>query len=95
MREQSRKRVTWVLGILACASSVSQYFLLRYGGGWSDQVLAFTGSCIWLALVIATQISGGWRRGLWWLWALFPVAFGLQLFVLYMLIVGRLIGFAP
>jgi hypothetical protein len=95
MRKQSRKLLTWVLGGLACVSSVSQYLLLRYGGGWSDQVLAFAGSGIWLALVIATQISGGWRRGLWWLWALFPVAFGLQLFVLYMLIAGRLIGFAP
>jgi hypothetical protein len=69
--------------------------LLGHGGDWSDEVLAFTGSGIWLALVIATQISGGWARKLWWLWVLFPVAFGLQLFVIYMFIVVSLFGFAP
>lgn len=95
MNERKRRLLTWVLGVLACASSVLQYVLLRYGGGWSDEVLAFTGSGIWVALVIATQISGKCARKLWWLWVLFPVAFGLQLFVVYFFIVTRLVGFAP
>jgi len=95
MNENNRKLLTWLLGVLACASSILQYVLLRYGGAWSDEALAFTGSGIWLALVIATQVSGRWTPRLWWLWVLFPVAFGLQLFVLYMSIVGRLFGFAP
>jgi hypothetical protein len=95
MREHRRKFLTWLLGTVACASSVAQYVLLRYGGGWSFWALAFAGSGIWLVLVIATQISGRWTPRLWWLWTLFPVAFGLQLFVLYMFIVVRLFGFAP
>jgi len=95
MREYRRKFLAWVLGTLACVSSMGQYVLLGYGGGWSDHALAFAGSGIWLILVIATQISGGWRRGLWWLWVLFPVAFGFQLFEVYMFLAIRLIGFAP
>ena len=86
---------TWVLGVLACGSSVLPYLLPPHGGTWTDEALAFVVSGIWLALVIATQISGGWARRLWWLWVLFPVAFGPHLFVLYMFIVVSLFGFAP
>lgn len=100
---------TRVLAVLACVASLSPYLLpvllakmseplmswLEAKGDWTSVAIMFAGSGIWLTLVIATQISGGWARKLWWLWVLFPVAFGLQLFVLYMFIVVSLFGFAP
>jgi hypothetical protein len=68
---------------------------MEYVADWRTEVLVSSSSVIWLAFVIATQISGGWARKLRWLWLLFPVAFGPQLFLLYFFIVVALFGFAP
>ena len=47
------------------------------------------GSLVWLVVVIATLAVGKWARKLFWLWALFPVAFGPGLFLLYLRLFGR------
>ena len=90
-----RRLLTRWLSVLACACSVLPYLLIAKGGNWNIELLAFTGSGIWVGLVILTQISGGWARKLRWLWLLFPVAFGPQLYVLLMVVVLSFTGFAP
>ena len=57
--------------------------------------LAFVGSLVWLTLTIITLIVGNWQRKLFWLFALFPVAFGPWLVILYIYIHAWLFGFAP
>lgn len=90
-----RHILTRVLIVLACASSLLPYLLVGYVGDWSTEALGFTGSGIWLTLVLATLVSGKWERKLWWLFALFPIAFGPQLAALLLLILFTLRGFAP
>lgn len=93
---RQRSFVTWTLGILACVSSLLPYFLPRYLLGWRIEITALIASGVWLVLVLATQISGGWTRRLWFLWLLFPVAFGPLLIGLYMFILGLLgVPFGP
>jgi hypothetical protein len=57
--------------------------------------LAFVGSLLWLVLTTITLFVGHWQRKLLWLFALFPVAFGPWLVILYIYIHAWLFGFAP
>ena len=57
--------------------------------------LAFVGSLLWLTLTTITLVVGHWQRKLFWLFALFPVAFGPWLVILYIYIHAWLFGFAP
>lgn len=84
---------------MACACSVLPYFLTRvpvdYAIRLNPFVLFFAGPFVWLALVFATLLAGRWDRRIWWLFILFPVAFGPILFILLMVFVSFITGLAP
>jgi hypothetical protein len=84
-----------ILTFLTCASSVLPYLLIAYGRGWQTEVLMFSGSAVWALFFFLTQTAGGWARSLRWLWFLSPVAFGPQLYVILLVILIGLKGFAP
>jgi hypothetical protein len=94
-----RKHLTRVLAGTACASSLLPYFLSRipvdYAVKFNPFLLFFLGPLVWLMLVLATLLVGKWNRKIWWLFILFPVAFGPILFILLMVVVSFLTGLAP
>lgn len=56
----------------------------------------YLGPGLWLALLLATLIVGRWQRNLFWLLALFPVAFGYWIFYgFFVLDIWLRGGFAP
>lgn len=92
-----------ILLILTCSASLLPYVIpydLQYSvdpngrvvPNYTFEVLA---GLIWLVLVIITLKIWGWQRKLFWLFALFPVAFGPWLFILLFALYAWLTGFAP
>lgn len=86
-----------ILLILTCASSFLPYVILYLASAYGTLSvdLSAIGSLIWLLLVISTLKANQWQRKLLWLVALFPVAFGPWLVILYLYIHAWLFGFAP
>jgi len=84
-------RIRKLLVVLTCLASLLPYALIivvSFAVGLSPAYrsslsLALIGGIAWLVLVVATLIVGGWERRLYWLLALFPIAFGPWLLVLY------------
>ena len=66
------------------------------GGSWDHVFEAqIVGGIIWLVLVFVALVHGGWRKNLFWLFVLVPVAFGPPLLVLWLWISANVGGFAP
>ena len=95
----SRKRV---LVALTCVASLLPYLILQgwysvdFTRGYDFSLpLAFLGSLLWLLLLAITLQISRWERRLFWLFALFPVAFGPWLVILYIYVHAWLFDFGP
>lgn len=98
------KLSTKILVVLTGAGSLLPY-LIPYEWQYSfdptkgqyipTHTFDFLASVTWLVLLLATLMVGNWDRKLFWLFVLFPVAFGPWLFTLYFALYAWLTGFAP
>jgi hypothetical protein len=87
-----RKMSTLLLAVVTCAVSFLRY-ITPYE--WHYSINLTTGqhiptytfdvfvSILWVMLLVATLIVGQWNRKLFWLFALFPIAFAPWLLLLY------------
>jgi hypothetical protein len=81
---------------LSCLASLVPYAII-FSSPYSSRssilpvhlLVGSFGSLVWLVVVIITLAVGKWNRNLFWLLALFPVAFGPGLFLFYLLLFGR------
>ena len=94
-----RHLLTRIFGAMTCASSLLPYLLpsvpIDYAIKLNPFVLFFVGPFVWSVLVFATLLVGGWERKLWWLFILFPVAFGPLLSILLMVFISFITGLKP
>jgi|SRR5712692_5949988 len=91
-----------ILIAVTCISSLLPYlilytwFSLDITRGYDFSLPAsFFGSIIWLLLTIWTLVVRKGEHKFFWLFALFPVAFGPWLVIAYMKLHAWLTGFAP
>ena len=95
---------TTIFVLITCMASLLPYLIpyeweysfdpkkQEYIPTYTVEVLA---SLLWVIPLFVTLIVGRWNRKLFWLFALFPIAFGPWLFLLYFALSYRTHGFAP
>ena len=95
MKEMGTRRLK-VLVILTCLAALLPYGALLFMSTTGRMSLAYRSSpvifllssVIWTGLLLATLSFGRWQGKVWWLLALFPLAFGPWLLMLYDWIFG-------
>jgi hypothetical protein len=101
--QRLRALAKWLLVILSCATAFLPYLIpydMQYaevssGRYVPNKLMDILPPIIWLGVVVLTLAVGRWDRKLFWLFALFPIAFGYWLFYLYLALSVWLFGFAP
>lgn len=101
--QKFRLLAKWLLILLSCVTAFLPYnipYNMQYAeiapGRYEPIVLMdILPPIIWLGFVVSTLAVGRWERKLFWLFALFPIAFGYWLFYLYLALSVWLFGFAP
>jgi hypothetical protein len=103
MRPSKKSFLRNGLIILTCAAALLPYLIpydLQYsmnskGEFVPNYTFDLLVPILWVVLVVTTLIVGKRERKLFWLLALFPVAFGPSLLMLYIYIHAQIFGFAP
>jgi hypothetical protein len=101
--QRLRTLAKWLLIVLSCATAFLPYLIpynMRYeeispGRYEPIESMYILPPIIWLGFVVSTMAVGRWERKLFWLFTLFPIAFGYWLFYLYFATSVWLFGFAP